>query len=199
MQQNLIRILLSALWAIVWTLMIVLIYMLSLSIFWIWPSEQFSKITLIFIIFVWSIVANSLSTLFVSLSNTEKYNKMEHSMLHIFLFNLILFVLSLIFYLSTSQIQEVALVHIILSIMWSNIILESFWKWGLFILSWIYWTILWSFLLSIILIQSTRLLDNYSLLIFLLLPFSHILISSSIVFMEFVIKKIEKTTKKRIF
>lgn len=199
MQSNLIRILLSALWAIVWTLMIVLVYMLSLSLFWTWPNKQFSKITLIFIIFIWSIIANNLSALFISLSDQEKYNKMQNSILHIFLFNLMLFILSLIFYLSTDQIQEVALIHIILSIMWSNILLESFWKWWKYILSWIYWTILWSFLLALILKKWIEFLNDYTLITFVILPLSHLVISSSTVLIEVGVKKAEEIIGRKIF
>lgn len=199
MQNNLTRILLSILWAIVWTLMILLIYTFSLSIFWTWPNEQFSKITLIFIIFIWSIIWNSLSALFVSYSNNEKYNKIQYSMFHIFIFNFILFILSLGFYLSSDEIQNIALVHTLLSIIWTNIILESFWKEWKYILSWIYWTLLWSFLLFLILIKLIKYLDDYTIITFILLPLSHWIISSVIILTEIWMKKAEKVTKKNLF
>ena len=194
------RVLVSVFWATVWTLMILLVYLFSISVFGSWDwNEQFSKLTIIFIIFIWSIVSNSLSSLFVSLNDSEKYTRLRSAIFHIFSINLALFVVSLLFYYSIKNIELVALVHIILSLVWSNILLEAFAKDKKFVLTWIYWSLIWAFILWITIKFLIWLSDGYTILFFLILPLSTLIISVTTIFTEKITAEISRLNWKDIF
>jgi len=90
-------------------------------------TSSISIFTTIVIGFVVSLSTNVLATILVSFMDEEKYSRRKTMITHVFIFNLILFFVTIPFYaLATAlgQVTAVAMVHFILSGFISSLILE---------------------------------------------------------------------------
>lgn len=195
MNQYIIRVLSSFAGWLIWTIWFVAIYFLSITLLPLTKNNPTWWLTIIFMIFAWTMLNNIVSNLFISFSNSQKYSRFRSSIWQTFTLNICLFLVSLPFYLESQNLQQIALIYIIISSIWSSIILEALaceWK---YILSGIYWSIIWSFIISLLFVKIAPLLDDYTMMFFFIMPIINMILTICIIIAEYINQEISKTLK----
>lgn len=110
------------------TLMLFVVYFIMSNIL---PNTQtlssLSLFVIIIMAFVGTLTANTVTAVMVTFMDNEKYNRRKTTIMHIFLFNLILFFLTIPIYLLGAMqnvVDGVAALHFLLSAFMSAIIME---------------------------------------------------------------------------
>ena len=166
MQNYLLRIVSSFAGWIVWTVAFVWVYFLSLVLL---PDNEINpaaSLTIIFLVFVSTSLNNLVSNILISLSDSMKYSKMRSSIWQIFSLNIVLFSLSIPFYFIFNSIQLVAICYIVISSFASFLLLEAYAHKGNFILTWLYWSTISLFLISISFFQIFASIGDFTYIFF---------------------------------
>lgn len=195
MNQYIIRVLSSFVAWLIWTIWFVATYFLSILLLPMSKNNPTWSLTIIFMIFIWTILNNIISNLFISFSNNKKYSRLRSSIWQTFTLNICLFIISLPFYLEFKSVQQIALIYIIISSIWSSIILETFaldWK---YILSWIYWNIIWSFVISLLFIKISPFMEDYTMIFFFIMPIINMILTICTTISEYINQEIFKILK----
>ena len=182
----LLKILSSFAGSILWTVAFVAAYFISLVIL---PDVKFNpanSVTITFMIFVWTALNNIVSNLLISLSDTQKYDRMRSSILQTFNLNITLFLVSLPFYFIFSSVQIIAICYIVISTFASFVLLENFAKDGNFILTWLYWAVVALFLISISFFQVFIGLVDFTYVFFFIMPIINLMFTICMMASEYI-------------
>jgi MFS family permease len=109
------------------TLALFVVYFALISLVPSGEETTISVFVMILMAFVGTLVANTISAVMVTFLDSDKYNRRKTTITHVFLFNLILFFLTIPLYfvgISFNVVQEVAALHFLLSAFISALIME---------------------------------------------------------------------------
>lgn len=184
---------------IIWSIWFILVYFLVILILPLkWHNPTWTVIV-VFMVYVWTMSNYLITARFNSLILKEKYSDSKGFLLHVFILNLALFVLSVPFYFLTQSVQDVALLYIIVTAWASNILQECFAKGWHFILTGVYGSIIWLFLIILAYVQITRVISDYTYLYFFIMPIINLTFFVTIETMDYIAWELYRKNNKNFF
>lgn len=176
LQNSLYRIFSGLMGGLLGTLVIVAVYMFS-NILLGNSENPITHFVLIIMIFLGSLIANLSTGAFLVLAVGEKYKRKTEILWHSFLFNLFIFFIAFPFYILLENIVLVAILQLVFSAFFSNIIFEMFASRGEYAFTGLYGSAFASFLVLVVLSLVEQGSHVSSILLFTILPLIWFLLS----------------------